>query len=177
VANAVAEHGRLDILINNAGVMLLGPIEDAPTEEWRRMVNVNVLGLLYCTTRRCPICLARPPTAGGAWRRGDVSSVAGRVARRDSGVYNATNGGCRLHRVVSSGVYDPPCPSGGGRAWGNSHRAGLSQPQGGTRADGQELRGIEMMQSEDIATPSLTRSPNAPCVGQRNPGAADEQER
>ncbi len=49
--------GRLDVLVNNAGVMLLGPVEGAATEHWRRMVEVNLLGLLYnARTRRCPSC-------------------------------------------------------------------------------------------------------------------------
>src|SRR5918997_1848380 len=41
--------GGLDVLVNNAGVMLLGPVEGADVGQWRRMVEVNVLGLLYCT--------------------------------------------------------------------------------------------------------------------------------
>ena len=45
VEATVAEFGRLDTVINNAGVMLLGPIEDAPLEEWDRMVALNVQGL------------------------------------------------------------------------------------------------------------------------------------
>ena len=53
VARTVAELGRLDIVINNAGVMLLGPIADAPVEEWEQMVQVNVLGLLYIAKGRC----------------------------------------------------------------------------------------------------------------------------
>src|ERR1051326_8091935 len=44
--------GRLDILINNAGVMLLGQIEGANVHDWWRMVNINLLGLMYATDRK-----------------------------------------------------------------------------------------------------------------------------
>ena len=45
VARTVDELGGLDIVINNAGVMLLGPMADAPVEEWERMVQLNIMGL------------------------------------------------------------------------------------------------------------------------------------
>src|SRR3954471_21998049 len=45
VQRAIAELGQVDALVNNAGVMLLGPVSGAPTEEWRRMIDANVYGV------------------------------------------------------------------------------------------------------------------------------------
>jgi NADP-dependent 3-hydroxy acid dehydrogenase YdfG len=91
VERVVEEFQRLDIVINNAGVMLLGPILDAPVEEWEQMVQVNLLGLLYCAKAALPHLLA---AAEGEPRQVadlvNISSVAGRQVRLGSGVYNAT---------------------------------------------------------------------------------------
>jgi NADP-dependent 3-hydroxy acid dehydrogenase YdfG len=80
--------GRIDILVNNAGLMLLGPVIGADTSEWRRMVDVNVLGLLYCTHAVLPIMAEQ-----GSGDIVNVSSVAGRHANFGAAVYNLTKFG------------------------------------------------------------------------------------
>jgi NADP-dependent 3-hydroxy acid dehydrogenase YdfG len=88
IEGAAEQMGGLDILVNNAGVMLLGPIGGADTEEWRQMVGVNLLGLLYCTHAALPLM-----QEGGGGHIVNLSSVAGRTANLGSGVYNLTKWG------------------------------------------------------------------------------------
>ena len=88
VETAHAELGGLDCLINNAGVMLLGPLQGADPSEWRTMLEVNCLGLLYCTHYALPLL-----RDGGGGDVVNVASVAGRVASLGSGVYNMTKWG------------------------------------------------------------------------------------
>jgi NADP-dependent 3-hydroxy acid dehydrogenase YdfG len=94
VAQTVERHGRLDILVNNAGVMLLGPSVEASVEDWKRMVDLNVLGLLYCTHAALPHLLEAAES--GPRRVADlvnVSSIGGRTVRPGSQVYNLTKWG------------------------------------------------------------------------------------
>src|ERR1700736_6042843 len=91
VADTVSHFGRLDTLVTNAGVMLPGPIPDADVGEWKRMLDLNVSALMYCTHAALPHLLQ---AAAGAPRNVadlvNISSVAGRNARAGAGVYNAS---------------------------------------------------------------------------------------
>jgi clavulanate-9-aldehyde reducatase len=88
VERADSELGGLDCLVNNAGVMLLGPLQGADPSDWRRMIEVNCIGLVYCTHYALPLI-----RDGGGGDVVNVSSVAGRVASLGSGVYNMTKWG------------------------------------------------------------------------------------
>ena len=94
VERTVSELGRLDTLVGNAGVMLLGPAAGAPLTEWQQMVELNVLGLLYCAHAALPHLLHA--AADGPRQVADmvnISSVAGRTARSGNGVYSLTKHG------------------------------------------------------------------------------------
>lgn len=88
IKQVTEQWGGVDILINNAGVMLNGPTKDAPLEEWEQMIHLNILGLLYMTHATLPVLRKK-----GKGHIVNISSVAGRTTRPGSAVYNATKWG------------------------------------------------------------------------------------
>lgn len=87
VASAVGHFGRLDALVNNAGLMLAGMILDADPQQWVRMVETNLLGSMYAVHAALPHLIA----SKGAVIQ--VSSTSGRIASAGSGAYAATKFG------------------------------------------------------------------------------------
>lgn len=81
----VREHGHLDILVNSAGVMLLGSVADASLTEWGHMLEVNLLGLMRITKT------ALPHMQGG--HIVNIASIAGRVANPNASGYAASKFG------------------------------------------------------------------------------------
>ena len=118
VQQTVERFGRLDTLVNNAGLMLLGPVVGADAEDWDRMIAVNVQGLLSTTRAALPHLLQAAEE--GPRRVADIvniSSIAGRVAWNGYGVYNLTKFGINgfteslrqevTRRHVRVGVLEP----------------------------------------------------------------------
>ena len=85
IAQTIKQWGRIDILVANAGVMLLSPVREAKTEEWREMVDINIMGLMYCTHQVLPHM-----TKQKSGHIVTISSVAGRTIFPYGAVYCAT---------------------------------------------------------------------------------------
>jgi len=94
VSRTVEGLGRLDILVNNAGLMLLGPAPAADLNDWRRMIDVNLMGLMYTTHAAVPHLLkAATQDPRQVADIVNIGSVAGRSAFAMSAVYCATKFG------------------------------------------------------------------------------------
>lgn len=153
VAQAVERTGRLDIVVNNAGVMLLGPAVGAPLEEWDRMVALNVQAALHVTHAALPHLLEAAATAPrGVSDLVMVSSTAGRAARSGSGVYNLTKFGLGAfsealrqevtRRHLRVGLIEPG-------ATATELRSHLREEQ--RRAQEERFRAMEPLQAADVA--------------------------
>lgn len=94
VTKTIAQYGRLDTLVNAAGVMLNGPSVESPLAEWEQMVDVNLKGLMYITKAALPHLIETVATSP---RKVvdvvNISSVGGRFAAPQVAIYNATKFG------------------------------------------------------------------------------------
>jgi NADP-dependent 3-hydroxy acid dehydrogenase YdfG len=142
------ELGGLDVLVNNAGVMLLGTIVGADPEDWRRMMATNVLGLMYMTHAAIDGMVDQ-----GSGDIVNISSVAGRTARKGAGVYNASKWAVNAFseslrqevtgRGVRIGLVEPG-------AVDTELRDHITQPEAKAAAD-QMATSMRALQSEDVA--------------------------
>ena len=96
VDHAVAVHGRLDVIVNNAGLTPHSPLERGKTDDWDRMIDVNLKGVLYGIAAALPHM-----TRQKSGHIINVSSVAGHKVRPGSAVYAATK---TAVRVISEGL-------------------------------------------------------------------------
>jgi NAD(P)-dependent dehydrogenase (short-subunit alcohol dehydrogenase family) len=92
MAAIIAGHGRLDVLVNNAGIAVLRPIEDFTTEDWNLQNSVNLNSVFYGTKRA--VIAMRAGGQGGSII--NISSVAGLAGVPACGAYSAAKGGVRL---------------------------------------------------------------------------------
>jgi NADP-dependent 3-hydroxy acid dehydrogenase YdfG len=153
VRHAVSHLGHLDTVINNAGLMHLGPVADALPEDWDQMLQINVQGLLYLTRAALPHLLqaAQDPPRQVA-DIVNISSTAGRVARPGTAVYNLTKFGVNgfsealRQEVMSKHVRVSVVEPGTVDTELSSHiRDGLRQ------AVEAQVKDLELLKPEDIA--------------------------
>ena len=85
------EVGALDVLMNNAGVAFLGGFEETPISEWRRILDINVMGIVHCTRAFLPAMRS----AGGERKIVNVASLAGFAPAPNMAAYAASK-----HAVV-----------------------------------------------------------------------------
>jgi NADP-dependent 3-hydroxy acid dehydrogenase YdfG len=148
VARTRDELGGLDVLVNNAGVMLLGTIVGADTEDWRRMMSTNVLGLMYMTHAAIEGMVEQ-----GSGDIVNISSVAGRQARKGAGVYNASKWAVNAfseslrQEVTTRGVRISLVEPGAVATELSSH---ITQPEA-REASRRMAESMRTLQSEDIA--------------------------
>ncbi|MCZ2812802.1 SDR family NAD(P)-dependent oxidoreductase [Modestobacter sp. VKM Ac-2979] len=148
VARTREELGGLDVLVNNAGVMLLGTIVGADPEDWRRMIDTNVLGVLYMTHAAIEGMVEQ-----GSGDVVNMSSVAGRTARKGAGVYNASKWAVNAfseslrQEVTGRGVRISLVEPGAVATELTDH---ITQPDA-KRASQEMAAGMTRLQAEDIA--------------------------
>ncbi|MET7981814.1 SDR family NAD(P)-dependent oxidoreductase [Streptomyces sp. NPDC005281] len=153
VEGVVSELGRLDTVVNNAGTMGVGPVTDSPVDEWERMIEINVRGLLYVTHAALPHLLrAAEDSPRKVADLVNISSTAGRVARPGTAVYNLTKFGVNgftealRQEVMGKGVRVSVVEPGTVDTELSSHLR-----DGAREAVERQVEGLELLRPEDIA--------------------------
>jgi NADP-dependent 3-hydroxy acid dehydrogenase YdfG len=97
IASAISSFGKIDVLVNNAGLMAIAPLSVAKTEEWNRMIDINIKGLLYGVAAALPVFQKQ-----GSGHFINIASVAGiKVFSPGGTVYSGTKFAVR---AISEGL-------------------------------------------------------------------------
>ena len=144
---AAETFGGVDVLVNAAGIMLPAPIVGADPADWRRMVDVNLLGVLYATRAVLPGMLER-----GDGHIVNVSSTSGRVASPLFSVYAATKFGLGAFTEVLRKEVHPS------RVRVTLFEPGPTESELGSHVDPEVMEGmredfanVEFLKAEDVA--------------------------
>ena len=95
IKRVAVEAGRIDVLINNAGLGKFGPVSDLPLEEWDVQMDTNLRGVFLCTKVVLPFMKAQNASTGFGGHIVNIGSVAGLIGNANIAAYNATKFGLR----------------------------------------------------------------------------------
>lgn len=145
-ARVASDHGRLDVLVNSAGVVCGGPFEDLPLATWQKVLDVNLTGAFLCSQQAF-----RLMKAGGGGRILNIGSISAFIPRHDAAAYTASKHG--LIGLTKSIALD-------GRTYrisaGCLHPGNVVVERVAALSKDDPLRAEPMMRVDDIATLALT---------------------